>query len=118
MVRIRKVGSSISKWTHVKFLESGLLGRLKRYLQVFFTFFLLQFWTYSVSCISWRSVAQANIPASVLIDSVYGAAQFWIIRKIAKTNDDDNVVAFLGYTVGGALGTVVGIKMSILLLGE
>jgi hypothetical protein len=84
----------------------------------FWILFFLQFWTYSVSVISWRSVAQANYISSVLIDTLYGAAQFFIIKKIAKDEEDVSYWGFTGYTLGGAVGTVVGIWVSKIILGQ
>ena len=83
----------------------------------FLTLFALQMWNYSVATISWRSVAQANYVSSVLIDTVYGAAAFFIIKKVAS-QDDKSYWGFAGYTMGGAVGTVLGIWLSKQILGQ
>lgn len=82
----------------------------------FLTFFALQFWTYGVVCISWRAVAQADIAKSVLVDVIFGAANWFVIKKIAK--EESGGWGFAGYTLGGATGTAVGIWASLLWLGK
>lgn len=90
---------------------------MKTNIKNFLTLFGLQMWNYSVCTISWRSVAQANYVHSVMIDMVYGAAAFFIIKKVAN-QDDKSYWGFAGYTLGGGIGTVVGIWISKQLLGQ
>ncbi len=77
----------------------------------------LQFLNWGLCTISWRSVSQANITASIITDTTLGTLQFFVIRKIAKT-DADSIPQFLGYTIGGVAGTVAGIYLTIWLLGK
>ena len=85
-------------------------------LKDFLTFYVLQFWTYGVVCISMRTVSQAAYVESVLIDLFYGAAQWFIIKKVSRS--EDTVAGFLGFTLGCVSGTAVGIKLSLLWLGK
>ncbi|MFZ1008926.1 MAG: hypothetical protein WAN65_18950 [Candidatus Sulfotelmatobacter sp.] len=47
-----------------------------------------------------------------------GTLQFFVLNKIAKTADDSSLVPFLGYTLGGVLGTVTDTYLSLLVLGK
>jgi hypothetical protein len=79
---------------------------------------IMQFLNYGICTISWRAVAQANIMASILTDTSLASLNFFVIKKIAKEHEDSAMIPWLGYTIGGALGTVTGIYSSIWLLGK
>lgn len=64
--------------------------------------------------INFRSVAQANILWSVNSDFVIACMNFLIICRIAKS--DKSWILFLGYTMGSAAGSIMGIIISKLLL--
>jgi len=64
-----------------------------------------------------RAIAQANYVVSIGIDAIYGAAAFFVIKHIAK-HDEDGYWGFSGYTIGGAVGTAVGIWLSKVILGQ
>lgn len=83
----------------------------------FFILFGLQLWNYSVATMSWRAVAQANYLSSVIIDTIYGAAAFFIIKRVAN-QEDRSYWGFIGYSLGGGLGTVTGIWLSKQILGQ
>ena len=55
-------------------------------------------------------VAQDNVPAALMIDGIYTTAQFFIIKRIAQS--DDTVWVWLGMTVGGVLGTWLGMTVA------
>lgn len=78
----------------------------------------MQFLSWSICTISWRSVAQANYLASVITDTTFATVNFFLIKRIAKDKDDATFTSWLGYTVGGVLGTLFGIYSSIYLLGK
>lgn len=79
---------------------------------------LMQFLNWGICTISWRSVAQANYTVSILTDSTLATLQFFVIRKMMKDQDEGSFIQWLGYTIGGVLGTLAGIKMSLLWLGK
>ena len=76
--------------------------------------FMVQLVLYLLLCINFRAVAQANLFWSVTSDSLIAAMNFVIIRKIAKS--EDSWVLFAGYTAGSAVGSVLGILLSKLVL--
>lgn len=78
--------------------------------------FLIQVINYAVVCVSYRSLAQANMLVTVSIDFGYGWMQFYIIQRIAKS--PHNFLGALGYAAGGAVGTWLGILISLKVLGR
>lgn len=78
----------------------------------------MQFLNWGICTISWRAVAQANYVASVITDTTLATLTFFVIRKMVKEQDESSFVQWLGYTIGGVLGTLVGIWSSIHLLGK
>jgi hypothetical protein len=79
---------------------------------------LMQYLTYGICTVSWRAIAQANVLAAVITDTMLGTLTFFVFRKIADSSKDQLIVPWLGYTVGGAAGTVCGIYASIWWLGK
>jgi hypothetical protein len=79
---------------------------------------VMQFFSWGISTISWRAVAQANIMASVITDTSLATLNFFVIKKMMKNKDEETLLAWFGYTVGGVLGTIVGVYSSIYLLGK
>ncbi len=77
----------------------------------------IQFLSWSICTLSWRAVAQANVPVAILTDSTLGTLQFFVIRKIAK-GEATTLLQWLGYTVGGVMGTVTGIYTSLWWFGK
>ncbi len=78
----------------------------------------MQFLNWGISTISWRSVAQANYVASVITDTSLATLTFFVLRKMIKEKDDNSFILWFGYTVGGVLGTLSGIYLSIQWLGK
>ncbi len=77
----------------------------------------MQFASYLIITISWRAIAQANVPAAALSDAVFGSLQFFVLRRIAKS-DGTSLVPWIGYTLGGVVGTVAGIYLSLWWFGK
>ena len=82
---------------------------MRHHVKSFVIMMIAQFLNYSLAVYSWRMIAQDNMPAALMVDGVYTTAQFFIIRRIAQS--DDTVWAWLGMTVGGVLGTWVGMTL-------
>jgi len=83
---------------------------MRHHVKSFVIMMIAQFLNYSLAVYSWRMIAQDNVPAALMVDGVYTTAQFFIIRRIAQS--DDTVWAWLGMTVGGVLGTWVGMMVA------
>jgi hypothetical protein len=56
-------------------------------------------------------VAEANYPLAVASDLTFGAVNFFLIKKIAKS-EDNSLSSMVGYSIGGAVGTILGIYIS------
>ena len=78
----------------------------------------MQFLNWGICTISWRAVAQANIPASIVTDTLLATLSFFLFRKIANSSHENAFIPWLGYTIGGVIGTVSGIYLSLVLLGK
>lgn len=78
----------------------------------------MQFLNWGICTISWRAVAQANIVASIITDTTLATLTFFVIKKMMQGKDEDNFIQWVGYTVGGVMGTVAGIYSSIYFLGK
>lgn len=74
-------------------------------------FFLVQFFNYSAVAIYTRLVAQAAILPAVTLDAVFAAINFFVIRKIAQSDQD--YLGFAAYVAGSALGTYAGIEITL-----
>lgn len=85
-------------------------------LKEFLLFFGPQVAIYALVSVSFRAVAQADYVVSVGVDVVYATMSFWVLRRIAKT--EETTIGWIGYVLGSAVGTVIGIWGSILLLGK
>jgi hypothetical protein len=77
---------------------------------------LLQFLNWSICTISWRAVAQANIPASIVTDTTLASLQFFVFKRIAQDHGN-TLIPWAGYTIGGVAGTITGIYLSLWILG-
>ena len=82
----------------------------------FFVFFVIQLASYSVVVFNMRVIAQGSYPLSILSDMLYCSMNYFIIRKIAKSEED--TYGFAGYVVGGMCGTAIGILSSKFMTGQ
>jgi hypothetical protein len=79
---------------------------------------LSQFLSWGLCTVSWRSVSQANIPTSIVVDFTLASLQFFVFRRLIKNKDEDSLLLWFFYAAGGVLGTVVGILGSVRWLGQ
>lgn len=79
-------------------------------------FFFAQMLLYLIFALNYRAIAQGNYIWSVISDVIVASITFFIIRKIAKS--EDSILLWIGYTVGSVFGTIFGIYISVLLLGK
>ena len=78
--------------------------------------FGVQIVSYSLMVINFRAVAMANYFWSGLTDFSIATFSFFIIKKIAKS--DDSFHLWLGYALGGLVGSFVGIWISLKIHGH
>lgn len=78
--------------------------------------FITQVLSYSLLVINYRAVAQAHYAWSALSDFAIASLSFFVIKKIA--NSADSMHLWLGYSLGGVVGSFAGIWVSLWLLGK
>ena len=89
---------------------------MKPKLKEFTTLFVIQVISYSLLCINFRAVAQAHYIQSAITDFIIATLSFFVIRKIAKS--EDTFHGWAGYAFGGVVGSFLGIWLSKILLGS
>jgi hypothetical protein len=72
--------------------------------------------SFAIITINYRAVAQASYLWSALTDILVAGLSYFVIRRIAKSKD--SVCQWFGFTIGSAIGTIIGIYISLLILGS
>jgi hypothetical protein len=85
-------------------------------LKEFSVMFFIQIVSYTLLCINYRAVAQAHYVQSAASDFIIATLSFFVIKKIA--NGDNTLHQWLGYALGGVVGSILGIYVSTLMLGQ
>lgn len=70
----------------------------------FAKFFGIQLLQYGLVTWSYRAIAQAHYGNIIVADLLYAGVQFSVIKHVAKAESKS---AWAGYTIGGAVGTVL-----------
>lgn len=78
--------------------------------------FIVQVVSYSLLCVNYRAVAQAHYLQSAVSDFAIATLGYFVIKRIA--NSDNSMHQWFGYAMGGVVGSIVGIWISKLLLGQ
>lgn len=78
--------------------------------------FGIQTLNYGMMVVNYRAVAQANYFWSALSDFLLATFSFFVIKKIAKS--DDSWHLWFGYAMGGVAGSLLGIEVSLLIHGH
>jgi hypothetical protein len=84
-------------------------------IKEFLIMFAIQVTSYSLLCINFRAVAQAHYTWSALSDFVFASLSYFIIKRIAHS--DNTFHQWLGYALGGVVGSLFGIWLSTVILG-
>lgn len=69
-------------------------------------FFLIQATSYSLITYNFRSIAVGNIPAALVSDAINASLGFFVIRRIARS--EDSLIGWAGYLLGSLVGTTIG----------
>ena len=85
-------------------------------IKEFLLMFAIQVASYSIICINYRAVAQAHYTWSALSDFVFASLSYFVIKRIAHS--DNTFHQWLGYALGGVVGSVLGIYLSTVILGH
>ena len=78
--------------------------------------FFIQIANYGLLVINYRAVAQAHYFWSAASDFACASFSFFVIKKIATS--DNTFHGWLGYSLGGVVGSVLGIWISTLMLSH
>ena len=78
--------------------------------------FSAQMFSFAIITINCRAVAQANYFWSIVSDLIIAALSYFVVRKIMKSKD--SIYQWVGFTIGSAVGTLIGIWLSKLILGN
>ena len=76
--------------------------------------FVIQLVSYTLLVVNYRAVA--NYFWSAITDFAIASFSFFIIKKIAKS--DDSLHLWFGYAMGGLVGSIFGIWLSVLIHGN
>ena len=85
-------------------------------IQDAFILFGAQMLSFAIITINYRAVAQASYLWSVLTDLIIASLSYFVVKKIAKS--ENSVCQWAGFAVGSAIGTVIGIWLSLHILGS
>jgi hypothetical protein len=80
-----------------------------------FILFFAQMLSFAVISINYRAIAQASYLWSVLTDLIVASLSYFVVRRIAKS--ENSIYQWAGFAIGSAIGTVIGIWMSKIILG-
>jgi hypothetical protein len=78
--------------------------------------FVAQVINYGLMVVNYRAVAHASYFWSGLSDFALASFSFFIIKKIAKSEDSWHL--WLGYALGGLVGSLLGIWISLQIHGK
>jgi len=80
-----------------------------------FILFFAQMLSFAIITINYRAVAQADYLWSALTDIIVAGLSYFVVRRIAKSKD--SICQWSGFTIGSAVGTLIGIFISKIILG-
>jgi hypothetical protein len=81
----------------------------------FALFFIIQFVQYFLITVNYRAVAKAYYVWTFASDLAIAANTFFIIKRIGESKGH---AAFMGYTLGGAFGSLLAIYITKVLYGS
>jgi len=81
-----------------------------------FILFFAQMLSFAIITINYRAIAQADYVWSALTDVIVAGLSYFVIRRITKSKDSKT--QWIGFTLGSAVGTIIGIFFSKIILGK
>lgn len=81
-----------------------------------FILFFAQMLSFAIITINYRAVAQASYVWSALTDIIVAGLSYFVVKKIAKSAN--SIYQWFGFTIGSAIGTIIGIFISKIILGQ
>jgi hypothetical protein len=96
-----------------KLYSPSTVNTMKAKLKEATLLFAIQLVLYGIVCINYRAVALADYHEAAITDFVLASLNFFVIRKIAKS--DDTLHQWIGYVMGSVAGSYIGIWLSVIL---
>lgn len=84
---------------------------MRENIKGFFILFFTQLTLYILVCINFRAIAQTNYWLTGTSDFLIATIAFFVIKKIAK-DEGKSVWFWLGYALGGVVGSICGVWLS------
>ena len=84
-------------------------------IKSFMLIFGVQFIQYCIVSISYRAMAQGRYVWTFVTDMIYGLNSFYLIKRIMKS---DSNLEIIGYTLGGACGSMLAIWITKQVFGS
>ena len=81
-------------------------ARILNQVGLFCTYAAVQILSYSLLTVNFRAIASGRLPLALLTDGINASLSFFIIRRIAKS--EDSFIGWLGYLTGSLIGTTLG----------
>ena len=81
-----------------------------------FLLFIVQIFNYGVMVVNFRAVAHASYLWTGVSDFAAASMSFFIISRIARS--ESKVIPWLGYAIGGVVGSLLGIYISLKIHGK
>jgi hypothetical protein len=75
----------------------------------FFVMFFSQLCAYLLITINMRAIAHSNYAWTAGSNLTFAGFNYWLIKRIAKS---ESTLAWIGYTLGGVTGSMLGIFLS------
>jgi len=89
---------------------------MKVKIKEFLLMFIIQVTSYSLLCINFRAVAQAHYFWASLSDFAIATLGYFVLKHLATSAS--TVHQWLGYALGGVVGSLLGIYLSTVMLGS
>lgn len=78
--------------------------------------FITQVVSYGILCINYRAVAQAHYFWAAISDFAIATLGYFVLKHLASS--DSTLHQWLGYALGGVVGSLFGIWLSTVILGS
>jgi len=85
----------------------------------FFFYFSVQFLVYGLVVANGRAYVQGLYAWTAVTDALIAAVNFLVVRKMAKESQDDlHGPSFIGYVLGGTMGSLFSIWITKMVYGQ
>lgn len=71
-------------------------------------FCAIQIMSYALLTLNFRAIAEKNLLVALITDGLNCTLSFFFFRKMLKEKDENSIMNWFGYFVGGLIGTTIG----------